>query len=1085
MENLKRKMKVFLFLLLAGVFALSGLLYRSSNETVLAVSKQAQNETAVRDKTTNTARIVEKDAWWTDQDNFEANLLLKVNGSSLSGPMDVVFVLDRSGSMDMTYTDNANTLQADGSDYRGFPLYSCPCLNQNHFYLKPQEITQEPENNPDKNKVYKNEDETLTVYNADKDQWVKLGKNPVHLYEQFTPESSIYIPYHFRLEGDDYVRISHWDPTAKVAGKTTDGVWVHADEEQGCYDRWMLSKNAISAVSEKLFNEHPDNRIALVPFSIRDTTMTDHLNFSSLRMQHFRDNLISQNAKNGYFSASTGTSVEDGKIIGSYNSKVGWKDTIEENEAAINDMLPRLFTTPQTDYQYGLSMAYNLLQSRSDEAKASKGAMVVFLSDGVPQSTATMRLGWGGGGGIVSFGQTNERILSMSEAITSSNPTSIEGALTGGYQRHEINPAYLTSLGGENYEAQGMGAEMISVDYMANSSILKEMASNQQSYLEVPANNVGAGADYLSDLLLNSTIFPGGRNSVLRDEVSQYYYVPEDAQLPEGVTIEGNYEDNKEAQTIVWNLGDLYDYAPEDYPTINIPLVLKEEYRDVARNTYYPTNADTSEVGTDIYDAERGTDDENTGAKLYYTNPTNKRRYDTIGTPKLEVLPPKSVKLSVKKMDETGEILQGSAFELRQGLDFSGDEVNDWNNLTEGDYSIREQLAPDGYVLDEVNYSFSVNRSGQFTFLSAEAGSTGQSGFTVIDGQLVLNNYNKRQIRLQVVKVDADFNNPAIDDFGHPMQGVQFVLAPTTALLTRAVTQEMPLVSDEKGVLTTEDDATEVHLAHGSSQTLRMIHQPIEGFYLHEDVYTISVDESGTPKVTKTLSGQVENIPFTFEDGLIRFVIQSELDFDFILNKVDGNHPDSKEKLDASFTLSAHEESNFDFLTNFKNATSIDNKFVEVETVKTTNGTLDLSQTIGDTPNLDRGKIYKLSEVKAPTGFSLSKYSILAYEDIDQEIYIRLAEETGSGALKIRDFDEVYQNFISVDSANSRVVVNFPNFKENETPVPQPTNGEENINKGFFGEFGANDAAMLTVFGLVFVMIGLLVYQGRRKNSDK
>ncbi|WP_407346388.1 hypothetical protein [Lactococcus petauri] len=85
-------------------------------------------------------------------------------------------------------------------------------------------------------------------------------------------------------------------------------------------------------------------------------------------------------------------------------------------------MLPRLFTTPQTDYQYGLSMAYNLLQSRSDEAKATKGAMDVFLSDGVPQSTATMRAGWSGGGPIVSFGQTDGRILAMSAAITSDEP---------------------------------------------------------------------------------------------------------------------------------------------------------------------------------------------------------------------------------------------------------------------------------------------------------------------------------------------------------------------------------------------------------------------------------------------------------------------------------------------------------------------------------------------------------------------------------------------------------------------------------------------------------------------------------------
>ena len=80
----------------------------------------------IRDKNNNTAQILEKEAWWTDQEAYEANLLLKVNGSSLSGPMDVVFVLDRSGSMDMTYTDNANA-----TGYEGYPLFSSSCLNRN------------------------------------------------------------------------------------------------------------------------------------------------------------------------------------------------------------------------------------------------------------------------------------------------------------------------------------------------------------------------------------------------------------------------------------------------------------------------------------------------------------------------------------------------------------------------------------------------------------------------------------------------------------------------------------------------------------------------------------------------------------------------------------------------------------------------------------------------------------------------------------------------------------------------------------------------------------------------------------------
>ena len=302
-------------------------------------------------------------------------------------------------------------------------------------------------------------------------------------------------------------------------------------------------------------------------------------------------------------------------------------------------MLPRLFTTPQTDYQYGLSMAYNLLQSRSDEAKATKGAMVVFLSDGVPQSTATMRAGWSGGGPIVSFGQTDVRILAMSTAITSNEPVEVEGAPTGTYQRHDIDPNYLKLIEGTTYEVAGMGAEMLTVDYMANSAILKTMANDPQNYFEVPADNVGAGKTYLTDLLLNSTLFPGGRDSVLRDKVSQYYYVPENATLPQGVTIEGNYEDKGEEQTIVWELGDLYDYSPDGYPSVNIPLVLKEEYRQVSQDTYYPTNADTSDKARDILNPERGIDDEDTGAKLYYTDPHNQKRYDTIGTPKLAVKP--------------------------------------------------------------------------------------------------------------------------------------------------------------------------------------------------------------------------------------------------------------------------------------------------------------------------------------------------------------------------------------------------------------------------------------------------------------
>ncbi len=502
----------------------------------------------------------------------------------------------------------------------------------------------------------------------------------------------------------------------------------------------MLSKEAISEVTDKLFQEHPENRVALAPFSIRDSSMVTHLNYNSQRMKNFRDNLVLKNNEHGYFGPSTGTTIEaDGSIGGNYISTVGWKDNIAENRAAIDDMLPRLFTTPQTDYQYGLSMAYNLLQSRSDEAKETKGAMVVFLSDGVPQSTATMRAGWSGGGPIVSFGQTDGRILAMSAAITSDEPVEVEGAPTGTYQRHDIDQNYLKLIEGTTYEVAGMGAEMLTVDYMANSAILKTMANDPQNFFEVPADNVGAGKTYLTDLLLNSTLFPGGRDSVLRDKVSQYYYVPENATLPQGVTIEGNYEDKGEEQTIVWELGDLYDYSPDGYPSVNILLVLKEEYRQVSQDTYYPTNADTSDKAMDILDPERGIDDEDTGAKLYYTDPHNQKRYDTIGTPKLAVKPDtvKSTRYQIQaeKLLSGRSLLAGEfTFEL---LDSAGKVIQTVHNDASGkivfspitytstgdyDYTVREKGGLDKTIdYDAANYKVTVSIKEEAGILVATA----------------------------------------------------------------------------------------------------------------------------------------------------------------------------------------------------------------------------------------------------------------------------------------------------------------------------------------------------------------------------
>lgn len=63
----------------------------------LPISASAQ----IYDKATNTAFITEKSARWTDYKNYLAELTLAVNGTQILEPLDVVVVLDRSGSMDM------------------------------------------------------------------------------------------------------------------------------------------------------------------------------------------------------------------------------------------------------------------------------------------------------------------------------------------------------------------------------------------------------------------------------------------------------------------------------------------------------------------------------------------------------------------------------------------------------------------------------------------------------------------------------------------------------------------------------------------------------------------------------------------------------------------------------------------------------------------------------------------------------------------------------------------------------------------------------------------------------------------------
>ncbi|MDL2288188.1 hypothetical protein LJC32_02270 [Oscillospiraceae bacterium OttesenSCG-928-F05] len=717
----------------------------------------------------NTAYITSKTAKWTDAQKFEAELTLTVNGTQVRSPLDVVIVLDRSGSMDMTWP--GNTIARTFDPFYGYPTASCPCLNQDHFYLEPvarrvgreldktvtyqfhqsfskpysaQDITvayydgtdlnvkmadgspykgwaadnipnhvigrgilmqpgeknygyadlaaitgycddsytqansytpssllnqrilknsstravtyynpddgywyehgyetPEPVAGADKTKVYPLSNGNLAVYKGDSGFWTEVDPSKeIHLYHQFSSSTNKYIPYHFKKDGSDYQLISRWDAT----DWSLSGIWKHADAGLGCYDRWTEAKSAIAAFSDDLIDAHPDNTVALVPFSMRDGTTLDNtmLKYMNTGNPALRDWIIDKIPKAFHADGRTGL-VSNGKgndLIGTaYNSTVSWT----RDEAAIPDMLSRLFTTGNTDYVYGLSMAYNLLTERPDKTKQ---AVVLFLSDGVPYSMdgSTYIPNMLGNTDVAAFYNPDAHITALADAIKGTadvtTPTSdFWDVISGKYQRHDVKVTHL--LPG-NSGAPGLGTQLVTVGYMIDGDgsgamdRLEKIATATESYINIPANAANSTKGRLEEKLLNASLFPGGHESVLRDTISKYYYVPDSWVSPyPNVKILGTQDG---PQVIEWTIGDIYTYPAENEPSITVPLVLREQYRTVDQTTYYPTNEYTPAADPDpeLYKPENGPDG---GAVLDYLDPENNDREHTITTPKLPVPP--------------------------------------------------------------------------------------------------------------------------------------------------------------------------------------------------------------------------------------------------------------------------------------------------------------------------------------------------------------------------------------------------------------------------------------------------------------
>lgn len=655
-RNTMRKKARHVILCFLVLSILSGFVVPQENSYVEAASP-------IWDKESNTAQITEKSAAWVDYEQYLAELTIKINSTQFTRPLDVVILLDRSGSMDMNFIHEV----PDGNGgTKGSHNASSPCLNQEHFYFAPTNEVPAVIPNTLEETHYDAATQRLTVYNGELGSWVVLDtSNKIHLYSQFGEDRGDLVSlalgaYHFKQDGDNFLRISKWDTTDVRKGSNA-GIWDHANEADGCYDRWIEAKKAIGEFSEKLLETNQNlgltgedaSRVSLIPFSMRDETLVQRLNEG-------QKNTRSWLTQNNYFAGTNINVAGDGTLSGVYNSKVSWT----ENIADISGAIPNLFTTHSTDYIYGLSEAYNLLYARTPGEKANKEAIVIMLTDGTPNpANAT----FAANGNIYAFYNSDANIYALDNAIKG-----VQGQrdmlpnfwtqTTGAYQRHSVNPDFLTKdANNAIIGADCLQGKVVSVGYMLDSQAYKDrltnIASSPSNYIDIPADAEGSTENYLTEKLLNSIVLPGATNAVLRDEISKYYSIPDGAILPEGVSVELS-EDGK--QTIVWDFGDVYKYDPENEPSIKIPLVLREEYRNVPKNTYYPTNADLPEV--DVNTPEAGADGDQTGAKLFYTDPYGVSRYNTIGTPKLLVTPEKKEeedtppsKKIIKVLPKTGD----------------------------------------------------------------------------------------------------------------------------------------------------------------------------------------------------------------------------------------------------------------------------------------------------------------------------------------------------------------------------------------------------------------------------------------------
>ena len=211
---------------------------------------------------------------------------------------------------------------------------------------------------------------------------------------------------------------------------------------------------------------------------------------------------------------------------------------------------------------------------------------------------------------------------------------------------------------------------------------------------------------------------------------------------------------------------------------------------------------------------------------------------------KVTIVNKKLPSVQIRKTDENGQDLNGARFILKK-IDNSysfttsetGSNVFHFYNLTAGDYSLRELVSPDGYLLYDKEIRFRVGNDGTIQRLSDEdSGYT--SAFKEESNEFLITVRNRK-------KKTGEFSVNKISDSGSPVAGATFRLSPI-APTVGTVVEKKSLVGT--GKLYFKDLAAGNYLLEEKEAPA--------GFFKTKQKWIVEVTTDGGVKVKKEDSGE-------------------------------------------------------------------------------------------------------------------------------------------------------------------------------------------------------------------------------------